>query len=69
MEQLADILNRLCNTIMRSKIQFESSAEKFKKYLKANLGDRRVVTAFRELISDESILYLSDYILNLHQKE
>jgi hypothetical protein len=52
---LADILNFLCDTIMWSEVQFEGSTKKFKKDLKANLSDSRVVTAFGELVTNKGI--------------
>jgi hypothetical protein len=53
--ELADILDFLCDIIMRPEVQFEGSTKKFKKDLKANLSDSRVVTAFGKLVTNKGI--------------
>jgi len=52
---LADILDYLLSTIMGSEVQFQSSTKQFKKNLEANLGDRRIVTTFGELVPNKCV--------------
>ena len=61
-QELADILNLLSNSIVGSKVQFEASTKKLKKDLKANLSYGRVVTAFRELITNKGIYFRQHHI-------
>jgi hypothetical protein len=55
----ADILNLLLNPIMWAKIQLQSTAKQLQQDLKANLRDCWIISAFRELISNERIWIFS----------